>query len=436
MSTPIQNGLLPLGMTPKSQERTLIPIRVNECQPTGLLGSINYADLVDCPGPEARGVLLGALKERAKPDQKPFVPVRGADRIVPNRVIFPGVLWNVPYERNPFFTGREQVLADLHQRFNQDSTDAISQTQAISGLGGIGKTQTAVEYAYRHRQDYQAVFWVRSETSTELTTGFVDIAKLLELPLKDAQDPNDTVAAMKLWFERNPDWLLIFDNADDPNLLKSFLPQSSQGQILLTSRAQVFGVLGIGQPVSLQKMEPQEALEFLFKRTGQNPTDSVEQESATQLAEELGYLPLALEQAGAYIQEQQARFQTYLASYCKHNLSLLERSGPVTGDYHASVATTWELNFQEVEKESAAAADVLRASAFFSPDAIPYEFLQEGASQFGDTIAAALANQEDDPLALNELLTPLARYSLIRREPESSNIQRLSHGTGSNEKQV
>ena len=404
---------------PQGQHCTLIPIRVSDCQPTGLLGIITYADLVDCPGPEAHRMLLDAVKARVKPEHKPPVPVRHADRIVPERVTFPGMLWTVPYERNVFFTGRDQVLADLRQRLTQDSAAALSQTQAISGLGGIGKTQTAVEYAYRYRQKCGAVFWVRSETETELTTGFVEIARRLDLPQKEAQDPNDTVAAVKRWLEQHSDWLLIFDNADNPTLLKPFCPQASPGHILLTSRAQVFGVLGIAQPMALEQMQPQEALEFLCKRTGRDSTDQLEQETATHLAAELGYLPLALEQAGAYIQEQQARFQTYLASYRKRHLSLLEQSSPVASDYPASVATTWSLNVQQVEAASAAAADVLRASAFFSPDDIPYELLWQGADQLGERIATTLVNQEDDPIVLNELLAPLARYSMIRLAPES-----------------
>ena len=318
-----------------------------------------------------------------------------------------------------FFTGRDRVLADLHERLTQDSAAALSQTQAISGLGGIGKTQTAVEYAYRYRREYGAVFWVRSETFTELTTGFVEIARRLDLPQKDAQDPNDTVAAVKRWLEQQSDWLLIFDNADAPKLVKSFRPQAAHGHILLTSRAQVFGVVGIARPVALEKMEPQEAVDFLFKRTGCDSMNLAEQDAASQLAAELDYLPLALEQVGAYIQEEQICVQDYLPNYRQLCLELLEQYEPVAGDYSKSVATTWKLNFQQVEKVSPVSVDILRVSAFLSPEAIPYELLQQGANELGDAIAKALADQDENSLALNQLLTPLARYSLIRRGPES-----------------
>ncbi|MEL7085968.1 MAG: toll/interleukin-1 receptor domain-containing protein, partial [Cyanobacteria bacterium J06597_1] len=406
---------------PRGLAKKLIPIRVGKCQPTGLLKPIIYADCVEVSETVAKQRVLDALLKRAKPPQKP--PFPGASGTPkkpskPNSVSFPGQIWNVPYDRNTFFTGREQILTGLRQRLTKESTAALSQTQAISGLGGIGKTQTAVEYAYRYAQDYQAVFWVRAETRTEIITEFVEIARRLELPQADAQDPMDTVNAVKRWLGKEIDWLLVFDNADTPELVKEFRPQQFKGYILLTSRAQRFDTLGITNPVSLDKMEPQEAQDFLLKRTNRvELADPAELAAINELEKELDYFPLALEQAGAYILQQEVQVQDYLASFSRRRLTLLEQSAPVTGNYPASVATTWSLNFEQVSNESEVSADILRASAFFSPDAIPYELLLDGASELGDAIAEALAEGDVDPLRLNELLTPLARYSLIRREP-------------------
>lgn len=126
---------------------------------------------------------------------------------------------------------------------------------------------------------------------------------------------------------------------------------------------------------------------------------------------------MALEQAAAYITAKSARFQDYLASFQRQRLSLLNKAQPRTGEYPASVAKTWALNFQEVEKDTVA-ADILRVSAFLSPDAIPLELLTEAASQLGPVLAEALASSED-PLALNEALEPLTRYSLIRLDVDT-----------------
>ncbi|MEM8717361.1 MAG: toll/interleukin-1 receptor domain-containing protein [Cyanobacteria bacterium P01_G01_bin.4] len=401
---------------PRSLQRKIIPIKVRACNPSGLLRPIVYVDLVGLEREAAHQKILEALPERLKPDVEPPFP-----RTIQTEPEFPNpsqaLPWNMPYERNAFFTGREAVLQALHQQLNQDKAVALSQIQAVSGLGGIGKTQTAVEYAYRHREDYQAVFWVRAETDLELRTGFVEIARLLNLPQKDAQAPNDTIKAVKQWLESNPGWLLIFDNADHPEQLNPFRPRQGQGHILVTSRAQTFDTLGIARPVSLQKMPSQEAESFLFTRTGREADGSVEPSAVTTLAAELGYLPLALEQAGAYILAQQISFQGYLKSYRKRRLSLLEKSGPITGDYPESVATTWSLNFSEVAATSEATADLLKVSAFLSPDAIPYEVFERGASQLGEELATALAEMSDDPIVFVEALAPLTRYSLVRTEP-------------------
>jgi len=334
---------------------------------------------------------------------------------------FAASLTNLPFERNPFFTGREQILKDLHDAF------AKGPTQVISGLGGLGKTQTAIEYAYRFRSEYKAVFWTRADSHLALSTGFVEIAEALNLPEKDAQNPDDAVLAVTRWLENNSGWLLIFDNADVPEQLKEFRPRNAKGHVLLTSRAQNFDKLGVAKPIEIDVMLPEDALSFLFTRTGREKNNAAEKEAAAKLGEELGYLPLALEQAGAFITAKKARFQDYLGGYRKRHLELLQESRPVTGDYPESVATTWAINFREVEEESEASSDLLRTSAFLSPDRIPLELLTKGKVELGDAIAGALTDVEDDPLALNIVLEPLTRYSFIRLDSDSQtySIHRL-----------
>jgi tetratricopeptide (TPR) repeat protein len=354
---------------------------------------------------------LGKLKQLPQRERKQNIfepqPVKGSLQVIAN----------VPYPRNPYFTGRDTILQNLQDALSQNSGTVITQGHAIYGLGGVGKTQTAVEYTYRYRSDYRYIFWVRADTEVALQTGYVEIAKLLALPEQNATNPIDTVQTVTHWLERNDSWLLVFDNADNPDLLKPYYPNTPQGNILLTSRAQLFDTLGIDNTIALEKLDPQEALNFLFKRTKRSQNDLKELNAAGQLASELGYFLLALEQASAYITAKSARFQDYLASYLNQRLSLLEKANPKIGDYPSSIASTWSLNFQEVE-QNPISADILRVSAFLSPDAIPFELLTNGASQLGPTIAKALSNFSD-PLALNEALEPLARYSLIRLDIET-----------------
>jgi len=323
--------------------------------------------------------------------------------------------WNVPHTRNKAFTAREALLNTLWADLKEQGI------QALFGLGGVGKTQIAVEYAYRHRDEYTAVLWCFAGTEQSVRSGYSAIAALLDLPEKDSQEQAKVTEAVKNWLEQNTGWLLVLDNADDPALMRPFLPQQGKGHILLTSRAYSFQKIVLLSPREVNVLSPGEAREFLLRRTGKEPTEKSPEADA--LAKELGYLPLALEQAGAYIAETGASFSSYLASYRKQGLKLLEKQGPVMGNdekeqQKRTVATAWALNFADVEKTSDASADLLRLSAFLAPDAIPLELLEKGAEELPESLAAKLAEASENPLVLDELLSPLLRFSLIRREDE------------------
>jgi len=328
------------------------------------------------------------------------------------------VVWNVPYPRNPNFTGREAILTQLETALASGMPVALS--QAITGLGGVGKTQTAVEHAYRHRDRYRAVLWVRADTETSLISGYRALAEVLDLPEKDESDSTKVAATVRRWLGREPGYLLILDNADDPALVKPYLPPDLGGHVLLTSRAHNFDRLNIRRPIALPVLAPDEALAFLLRRTDREEAiDPAERDAARTLAEELGYLPLALEQAAAYMVEHEESFSVYLAAYYALRLKLLDEMGPIAGDYPETVRTTWKRGFDAIAATSPASIVLLRLSAFFAPDAIPYEVILEGASQLGEPLATALASPAGGDHALNKLLTPLARHSLVRRDPEA-----------------
>ena len=378
-------------------------------------------------------------------------------------------IWNVPHRQNPAFTGRGEVFAALRERLTGSGRTALA--QAISGLGGIGKTQTAVEYAYRYRDQYQAVLWLNAESPLALKAGCGELARRMQLPHPE-EDLDQAVSALKDWLETHSGWLLILDNADDPAMLGPFLRDAGQGHILLTSRAQDFQDLGILEPVELPKLPIEEATEFMLHRCGRQEAE--ERDAARELARELDGLPLALEQAAAYIHETKAPFRRYLDGYRRRGLALLQARGPALGGYPESVVSTWAANFDTVQEQSPAAADVLRFSAFLAPDVIPFELLARGAHQLGPSVQQALAGgpsraesdqteglrsrprantsflgrllllarlvfrrsrgvnprrveSNGDPLLVHDLLRPLGRFSLARIDGhgETYSIHRL-----------
>ena len=330
-------------------------------------------------------------------------------------------IWNVPYQRNLLFTGREDVLKKLYDALRAGKTAALAQPQAISGLGGIGKTQTAVEYAYRYRDDYKDVLWVKAETEVSINSDFVTIANLLDLPEK--QDQHKIVEAVKRWFQEHTDWLLILDNADDIAMVQGFIPLGSKGHILLTTRAHATG--RIAKRIEVEKMDPYEGAIFLLRRTKLLDPDAPletaprnEQDTVREIVKAMDGLPLALEQAGAYIEETECGLQGYLRLYREQGVQILKEYGELVPDHPEPVATTWSLSFDKVEQANPAAAELLRFCAFLAPDTIPEELFSESASELGPTLESVAF----DPSRLNTAIRELLKYSLVHRDPETNTL--------------
>lgn len=327
--------------------------------------------------------------------------------------------WHLPYQRNPFFTGRDDLLHRLHDALHQKQTAVLSQAYALSGLGGIGKTQAALEYAYRYASDYAAIFWISATTQDTLLTGLVTIAEILQLPEKDEHDQNRMILAVKKWLATHGEWLLILDNADDVTVVHNVLPAERSGHVLFTTRAQALGPLA--QRIEVETMGMAEGTLFLLRRARLIAPgiflDHVPQEqlaAAEAIVIEMDFLPLALDQAGAYIEEVGCSLATYLQLYRSHRAELLRRRGHVPGDHPESVATTWSLNFQKIEQDNPAAADLLRLCTFLEPDTIPEELISEGSAFLGPRLQHVTA----DALKLNEAIEELRKFSLVQREPE------------------
>ena len=184
---------------PTAEKGILLPVKVRPCDLTGLHRAIVHVDIMDMDRPTARRRLLAAAgAKRAKPDEEPVFP-GAAGAVGTSEPPFPGALpevWNVPHRRNPNFTGREELLEQLHAQLCSGKPAAL--TQAIAGLGGVGKTQLALEFCYRHMADYDAVWWVQSEDTAQLAADYAALAVRLGLADADVQDQRALIKAARL----------------------------------------------------------------------------------------------------------------------------------------------------------------------------------------------------------------------------------------------
>jgi tetratricopeptide (TPR) repeat protein len=328
------------------------------------------------------------------------------------------IMWNLP-PLNPFFTGKSETLGRLDELLQEKGQVAISQPQAIYGLGGMGKTQTALQYTYLHRKNYEAIFWVESEGEQELQFNYASIAQPLKLKERNEKKIQSVVKAVREWLTKNQNWLIIFDGANTPEFIRSLIPRYSKGHIIITSRSNRFDYLGVLTPIELTEMSEEEAVEFLAKRIRRTDISESEKEAARELANQLGYLPLALEQAGAFIATKQILFQDFLLHYRKRQIRVFDSSIPTTDNYPASVAETWKMNYEEAIKEGDAVEGIMNISAFLSPDSIPFELIRVGAEYFSLDLNQELQEEGNDPIVIHSYLEPLVRYSLIRLNPDS-----------------
>ena len=261
---------------------------------------------------------------------------------------FPEV-WNVSRRHNAFFTGRDHLLQQLIDSFASESIVGMAIPQAITGLGGIGKTQTAAEYAYRYREYYRAVLWVKAETQADLVTSFQTIGSSLKLPQEKLQDRASLIQTMHKWFITQTEWLLILDNADDLALVDPFLPKAARGHILLTTRAGAPNAQA--QPLVLEPLSPEDGALCILRRAGiltwqgqLRDASQADVDAAQKLSQLMDGLPLALEQAGAYMNDTACGVRRYLHLYEHYRKEVQRLRHGAAPDYPESVASAWKIS--------------------------------------------------------------------------------------------
>ena len=318
-------------------------------------------------------------------------------------------VWNVPFHRNINFTGREELLKKIREKLTSDEKEL--KIVAIHGLGGIGKTQVVLEFANRYRSSYKIVWWVRAEELSILSSEYASLANHLNLPTKYLKE-SEIINSVKKWLEENPGWLIVFDNAVNSNKLRDFIPENNTGHIIITSRNPKWSQTAKSLP--LKKWSTEDSLEFLFKRTVEK-----DKNRAIELTSTLGNLPLALEQACAYIEETGRSVSEYSDIFKKYQKKLLTKGKPV--DYPDTIATTWELSFVRIKKESPAGVELLNLCSFLAPDDIPLKMIKNGAEH----LPLSLSEIVRDPLDFDDIIAAVRSYSLIDRTGDIISINRL-----------
>ncbi|MEV4318257.1 FxSxx-COOH system tetratricopeptide repeat protein [Actinocrispum sp. NPDC049592] len=323
-------------------------------------------------------------------DQPVPVPLRTAEQ--------PAV-WGAVPPRNDNFTGRSRLLDAVHEHLA---------TVALLGMGGVGKSQIATEFAYRNAVNYELVWWIPAEEQTQAQAALVELAQRLRLPVEPSADAAvPAVLAALGTGEPYRNWLLVFDNADRPEDVRPFFPKGP-GHVLITSRNAQWAT--VTEAVEVDVFSRTESVQLLQRRN-RDLTDT----DANRLAEALGDLPLAVEQAAAWHAETGMPVDDYLDLYEDRREQLRSND-----DVQLAVAATWALSMDRLSTENQGAFVLLRVCAFLAPEPIPRTMFVNVPELPG---FARLEETLRDPVQLSRAIRDINRYSLARVDQRTDTIQ-------------
>jgi hypothetical protein len=391
----------------------LVPVRVAPCEPPPVLASMVYRDLFGLDEQQARVELLSAMGGSSGREGNTPFPGSGAGAgqgsLTGPRV--PGTIpavWNLP-ARNLVFTGRESLLAELRSQLAGGHRSAV---QVLLGMGGVGKTQLAVEYAHLFCGDYDLAWWIdaeRPELISEQITRLAHAAGWVQAGV--VADTAWRVVSDRL--RQAGTWLIVFDNAAEPEQIRDWLPQGP-GHIVITSRHRGFSrIAGL---VQVEVFSRSESTEFLH-----NCLPELSEPDARALAEALGDLPLALAQSGGLIAEIAMPVPEYIDELTEHAGELLAEARPL--DYPAPLAAGLDISMNRLSHEDQAAVELLQLASVLAPDPIPLTWFQTASP---DVLPDRLAQVAGRPLHLRRTLGRLSDLGLAQLSSDTIHLHRLT----------
>ena len=366
-----------------SEKQKLIPIRIVNFKPKGLFASIAYIDLFNLDEETAKKTLLKGINFNATTHNRPIN--------------------NIPYARNNCFVGRDRILETIHNTFLYDAGTVVL-TQTVTDLGGIGKTQTALEYAYRYAAKYDYIGWIAAESETTVVASYKDFAVRMKLLNKDQYNKELIIETVLNWLYSNSGWLFVYDNIEELSEKTSWWPKKNKGNILITTRNHLNK---IGTSIKLDVFTIDEAVRFLMKRTGISDYD----EDHLIFSRRLGYLPLALEQAAAFMVKTASSYAEYLELLDKHGFKSLEQVNEVI-IYEKLIMVTLETSINQIKYP--AARQILYLCAYLASDNIDPKLFREKA----ESLPSPLKEIFSDSLESCNIWAELVNYSLLQPQGE------------------